>query len=181
MAQRSNLDKARTDELASSFHMQVLRPLLTLANESPNDALVVIQTIRGKLDALETLLGDAEPLQAGRSVGTAPTVINGSGDNAAGGRDEMEDIGRNQRSRVREMYLLEALSSDARPFSLQQLMRCLEEEGFGDASAAVVSQLHRMKKVGIIEQPANGMYVVTKEGLGHLRTLKASFGALVKG
>jgi DNA-binding PadR family transcriptional regulator len=59
-------------------------------------------------------------------------------------------------------------------------MRALEERGFSDGSAAIVSQLHRMKKLGIIEQPANGMYEVTQDGLGHLRKLKASFGALGK-
>jgi DNA-binding PadR family transcriptional regulator len=55
----------------------------------------------------------------------------------------------------------------------------LNQKGFTDSSGAVVSQLHRLKKLGLINQPANGMYEITLDGLGHLRKLRSSFGALV--
>lgn len=155
---------------------------MALATEAPGQAHEVIASIREKLDALELLLdGEGATGRQDASVGE----VNGS----AGGRPpgleilrvEIDDVGRNQRSRIREMTILEILSSESRPFSLQQIMRALEGDGFADGGAAVVSQLHRMKKVGIIEQPANGMYEITQDGLGHLRKLKGSFGALVRG
>jgi hypothetical protein len=37
-----------------------------------------------------------------------------------------------------------------------------------------------MKKLGVIDQPANGMYEITQDGLGHLRKLRSSFGALLR-
>ena len=192
------------DDLASYFQAHVLKPLLGLANEAPGDAQAVIRVIREKLDALETLLDGDEPsavLNEGvhGATATAPRGAAGSVDAAAangggrhgmdggvpGGRDEgsadLADIGRNQRSRVREMRLLEILSGEARPFSLQQLVHGLAEFGIQANGAAVVSQLHRMKKVGLIEQPANGMYEITQDGLGHLRKLRSSFGAFVRG
>ena len=79
-----------------------------------------------------------------------------------------------------EILLLEALAKEARAFPLGQLMRALEERGFSDGSPAVISQLHRMKKLGVIDQPANGMYEITQDGLGHLRKLRSSFGALLR-
>ena len=173
--QRTNQQINTSTEVTGQFQSRVLRPLLALATEAPQEAQALIGIIREKLDALETLLDGDSPSSPCMDGGLAEDGV------ADGGRSELDEIGRNQRSRVREMMLLDIMSSDARPFSLQQLMRALEDGGFDDASAAVVSQLHRMKKVGIIEQPANGMYEITQEGLGHLRKLKTSFGALVKG
>jgi len=77
--------------------------------------------------------------------------------------------------------MLEALAREARPFALQQVVAALDQRGVTDTSGAIVAQLHRLKKLGIIDQPANGMYEITDEGLGHLRRLRSSFGALLNG
>lgn len=170
--------------LGGVFHDDVLMPMLSAATEKPAEVRDLIAAIREKLDALDVLLdgyGSSTAIETaapnGRDAPAASRLEMAPGRQDA---SEPDEIGRNQRSRLREMALLETLSSDARPFSLQQLMRVLEERGFADGSAAIVSQLHRMKKLGIIEQPANGMYEVTQDGLGHLRKLRASFGALAR-
>ena len=57
-------------------------------------------------------------------------------------------------------------------------MSGLAGRGFRDTSSAVVSQLHRLKKLELIRQPAGstGMYEITNAGLGHARNLRSSFG-----
>lgn len=169
------------DDVLRQFQSQTVRPLLALATADPGEALRVIEVIREKLEALEKLLDGDESGSGSASSPMLQTAVSGGGAAGATHGAEHELIGRNQRSRIREMTLLQVLSSEARPFSLHQLIRSLEGDGFADGTAAVVSQLHRMKKVGIIEQPANGMYEITQDGLSHLRQLRASFGSLVKG
>ncbi|MFZ4806575.1 MAG: hypothetical protein ACOYLQ_04895 [Hyphomicrobiaceae bacterium] len=169
--------QAGLGQAAQAFNAEVLRPMLAASVDDPDAVRTLAAALREKLDALELLLADSET--PGRRL---PQRANGQAApdprSPAASRDE--DIGRNQRSRVREMTLLDILAAEARPFSLQQLMRALDDRGFAEGQPAVVSQLHRMKKVGVIEQPANGMYEVTEEGLAHLRKLKSSVGALVR-
>ena len=169
--------QAGLGQAVAAFSADVLRPMLAASVDDPDAVRVVVAAFREKLDALELLLGDSEtPTRGTPSRANGPAAPDPRA--AAGLRDD--DIGRNQRSRVREMTLLDILAAEARPYSLLQLMRALDDRGFAEGQPAVVSQLHRMKKVGVIEQPANGMYEVTEEGLAHLRKLKSSVGALVR-
>ena len=80
---------------------------------------------------------------------------------------------------MRELILLEALARETRAYTLQQLLAALEVKGFGDTGGAIVSQLHRLKKLGVINQPGSGLYEITDEGLSHLRKLRSSIGSLI--
>lgn len=164
-------------KLSDIFARQVFQPMFQRAPAAPGDVRQLIAEIRRQLDVLDEVIAIAEP---GRRDGSAVAAML---DTAAAGlppaADDLDDIGRNQRSRVRELVLLEAMARESRPYSLQQLLAALGQRGFGDTSGAVVSQLHRLKKLGLINQPANGMYEITLDGLGHLRKLRTSFGALV--
>jgi hypothetical protein len=171
--------------LSDVFHRSLFQPMFQKAPVTPGDVRQLIAEFRDKLDLLDKVIATAEQ---GRATGLDRVVAARPGPAiAATGLDEPEeaesddydDIGRNQRSRLRELQLLEAMARETRPYSLQQLLSALNQKGFTDSSGAVVSQLHRLKKLGLINQPANGMYEITLDGLGHLRKLRSSFGALV--
>lgn len=169
------------NHISRIFAEDVLKAMVDRVGSSPAGIKQLVSEIRGKLDALETL-ADAFPASAPR---TASRI--GSADSYAalgpvaddGDADDFDDIGRNQRSRLRELVLLEVMAKDHRAFALQQLMTALSSKGFADTNGAVVSQLHRLKRVGVVEQPGNGMYLITDAGLGHLRRLRSSFGDLL--
>lgn len=176
---------------AAVFAAEVFKPMFQRATTAPDDVIALMAEIREKLDALDTVIAACAGAGADGSGGSGGSV----GDRRAGAgwsggglvvpapdpRDGLDDVGRNQRSRLRELAILEALAREARPFALQQLTSLLETRGFADTSGAIVSQLHRLKKLGIINQPVNGMYEITDEGLGHMRRVRSSFGALVSG
>jgi hypothetical protein len=170
--------------LSDAFHRSLFQPMFQKAPHAPGDVRQLIAEFRDKLDLLDKVIAMAEQgrgngldrvAAAARSASAAPGLD--EPDEAEG--DDYDDIGRNQRSRLRELQLLEAMARETRPYSLQQLLSALAQKGFADSSGAVVSQLHRLKKLGLINQPANGMYEITLDGLGHLRKLRSSFGALV--
>jgi hypothetical protein len=163
------------------FAEDVLKAMVDRVGSSPAAIKQLAAEIRAKLDALETL-ADAFPGSGARpasKIGTADSyaALGPVGDDPDS--EDFDDIGRNQRSRLRELVLLEVMAKDHRAYALQQLMTALAAKGFSDSNGAVVSQLHRLKRVGIVEQPGNGMYVITDAGLGHLRRLRSSFGGLL--
>lgn len=171
-----------SSELAAKFQTAILLPLMSRAVVAPGEVHAFIDLIRDKLDALSSLLpsGSAsDPANAASHAGAFPASPGG---NAAipAQASEADDIGRNQRSRVREMVLLETLESEHHALPLQQLTKALKGANFDDTSSAIVSQLHRLKKVGVIDQPANGMYAITEAGLVHLRVLRKNFGPLIR-
>jgi len=166
--------------LSDAFHRSLFQPMFQKAPVAPADVRELIAEFRDKLDLLDKVIATAEQGRvsgAERSTAKAAFAVDDLGGGADG--DDFDDIGRNQRSRLRELQLLEAMARETRPYSLQQLLTALSQKGFTDSSGAVVSQLHRLKKLGLINQPASGMYEITLDGLGHLRKLRASFGALV--
>lgn len=174
------------------FASELFKPMLQRATLAPGDVRALIADFREKLDALDTVIAMCSDLDsagprasvAAAGAGSGPPGMNGRGPLASVGdehRDGLDEVGRNQRSRLRELAMLEALSREARPYALQQITAALEARGFEDTSGAVVSQLHRLKKLGIIDQPANGMYAITDQGLGHLRRMRSSFGSLLGG
>ena len=173
------------------FAAELFKPMFKLATTSPDAVQTLIAEFRDKLDALDTVIAacpeqpGARAVRSGRSNGAAygqPSLPHSSRATGSGAADELrDDVGRNQRSRLRELAMLEALAREARPYALQQITAAIDARGFSDTSGAIVSQLHRLKKLGIIDQPANGMYVITDQGLGHLRRLRTSFGGLMPG
>jgi hypothetical protein len=180
MGADSGEERAFVERLSEVFARELFQPMFRRAPESPSDVRALIADFRAKLDALDHVIETAGPgprLQLnGASAAREPDK---AADEADADTGELDDIGRNQRSRVRELVLLDALARETRPYSLQQLLAALAQKGFQDTSGAVVSQLHRLKKLGLINQPASGMYEITLDGLGHQRKLRTSFGALV--
>lgn len=171
------------NQISRIFAEDVLKAMVDRVGSSPAGIKQLVAEIRSKLDALETL-ADAFPASGAPA---RPQSKIGSADSYAalgpvadeGDGDDFDDIGRNQRSRLRELVLLEVMAKDHRAYALQQLMTALSAKGFADTNGAVVSQLHRLKRVGVVDQPGNGMYVITDAGLGHLRRLRSSFGGLL--
>ena len=168
-------------ELAVKFQTTILMPLMGRAVIAPEEAQALIEMMRDKLDTLASLMpnGHAVALASGATSGAAQRVATGMG-TVPETNSEADDIGRNQRSRVREMVLLETLESQHHAMPLQQLTKALKSANFDDTSSAIVSQLHRLKKLGVIDQPANGMYAISEEGLVHLRLLRKNFGPLIR-
>jgi hypothetical protein len=171
--------------LSGVFARELFQPMFKEAPQRAGDVRQLIAEFRQKLDALDLVIATCPDARPGNGVArTAPRETSdqdGSDAAFAGDGDDLDDIGRNQRSRLRELTLLEAMAKETRAYSLQQLLSALGQKGFADTSGAVVSQLHRLKKLGVVNQPANGMYEITDGGLGHLRKLRSSFGALIGG
>lgn len=175
-------------EVLSAFQSNVLGPIMRHAQQHPEDVKTCLSQLREKMDALEVVLADfgADGARATADVVQANPVLQTAFDQArsgaggAAGQQQADDIGRNARSRVRELKLLEALSKGDRAYTLSQLMAALALDGFTDTTeAAVVSQLHRLKKNDVINQPTNGLYEITDSGLVHLRKLRSSVGPLL--
>jgi hypothetical protein len=168
--------------LSDAFQRSVFQPMFQKAPLAPGDVRDLIAELRDKLDLLDRVIAMAEQGKAGASSGRAAAIVaaepRSSCEDSEIVSDGIDDIGRNQRSRVRELHLLDAMARETRAYSLQQLISALAQKGFSDSSGAVVSQLHRLKKLGLVNQPASGMYEITTDGLGHQRKLRSSFGAL---
>lgn len=173
----------RVAHIFAAFAREVFNPMVALNSVPASERRRLLEEIRRRLDVVEQVIATAEaatyppPAMGTSTPGIDLTELTAAETDADG--TGLDEIGRNQRSRVRELVLLEALSREAKAFSLQQLMGALTQRGFQDTSSAVVSQLHRLKKLDLIRQPAGaaGMYEITNAGLGHARTLRSSFGA----
>ena len=167
-------------ELAVKFQTTILLPLMGRAVVAPEEVQALIELMRDKLDTLASLIPNG-PAVAFASGVTGPAQRGAPGVTPVPeATSDADDIGRNQRSRVREMVLLETLESEHHAMPLQQLTKALKSANFDDTSSAIVSQLHRLKKLGVIDQPANGMYAITEAGLVHLRLLRKNFGPLIR-
>ena len=162
-----------SSRLVAAFEAHIQVPLMARVGVAPAEVTALIETLRSRLAALESLV-------PGQGAGRASVAfVNGAQMlEPQAAVVESDEIGRNQRSRVRELVLLESLEAEHHALALPQLTRALTEAGFDDTSAAIVSQLHRLKKLGVITQPANGMYVLTQEGVLHVRDLRRHFGHL---
>lgn len=183
----------------AAFVRDVFTPTLSRAASAPEEARAVMSEIRRKLDALEVAIepvgisSGADPMHdekaaqpAGVSAdqaatpernGDAPQPATQNGADKAG--EAYDDIGRNQRSKLRELTLLDFISRETRPYSLHQVMTELGGKGFDDNNSAVVSHLHRLKRLEVVDQPAPGMYQITTHGLSHLHKLRGDFGPLM--
>jgi len=168
----------RIAEVFAAFAREVFNPLIAMTGVPAEDRRQLVEEIRKRLDLVAQVIDTAEaavtyerPKQQGAALEAA--IADDIGESSA-----LDEIGRNQRSRVRELVLLETLGREAKAFSLQQLLGALSLRGFQDTPSAVVSQLHRLKKLELIRQPVGGtgMYEITNAGLGHVRTLRSSFG-----
>ncbi|MGE0024479.1 MAG: hypothetical protein AB7S70_12720 [Hyphomicrobium sp.] len=165
----------------AAFAREVFNPMVAMTGTAPAERRRLLDEIRGRLDIVEQVIETAEaaaypvtPL-----AGRMPLPVDEAANDTDVDGSALGDIGRNQRSRVRELVILEALALEAKAYSLQQVLSALAQRGFkDDTPSAVVSQLHRLKKLDLIRQPpgATGMYEITNDGLGHARTLRSSFG-----
>lgn len=166
--------------LLADFEKHVQVPLMGRVGAAPGEVKGLIETFRGRLAALEMLVPGQATIRfnGAQGGGFDGAGLNGGDAGEPASVFEPDDIGRNQRSRVRELVLLEALEAEHHALSLPQLTRALSEAGFDDTSAAIVSQLHRLKKLGVISQPANGMYGLTQDGVLHVRELRRNFAHL---
>jgi hypothetical protein len=169
----------RVANIFGAFAREVFTPMVaSLTGVPAAERRRLLDDIRRRLDIVEDVIATEEaaglPAQPPAALASVPDPEQ---DDDLSANDN--GLGRNQRSRVRELVLLEVLGRDAKAFSLQQLMNALAQRGFNDTPSAVVSQLHRLKKLELIRQPAGstGMYEITTEGLGHGRNLRSSFGA----
>ncbi len=96
---------------AAVFAAEVFKPMFQRATTAPDDVIALMAEIREKLDALDTVIaacagaGADGPGGTGRSVGDRRAGAGWSGGGlvlpAADPRDGLDDVGRNQRSRLR--------------------------------------------------------------------------------
>ncbi len=178
------------------FARELFQPMVERANIAPGEVQHLISEIRHKLNALEVVVATipgapqvetelgSSPHPALQAALESPVDPDRAPPNAGLAKttsdaDSFNDIGRNQRSRLRELTLLDFMSRENRAYTLQQVLNALNAKGFDDSSGAVVSQLHRLKKLGVTSQPAGGMYEITHDGLAHLHQLRASFGSML--
>jgi hypothetical protein len=173
----------RVAHIFAAFAREVFNPMVALGGVPAVERRRLLDEIRRRLDVVEQVIDTAEVASFPAQGLPASSAAFSGAEVAAGDTDDdnsaLDEIGRNQRSRVRELVILEALSQGAKAYALQQVMGALAQRGFkDDTPSAVVSQLHRLKKLGLITQPAGstGMYEITNAGLGHARTLRSSFG-----
>ncbi|HEX2843211.1 hypothetical protein [Hyphomicrobium sp.] len=172
----------KVTQIFAAFAREVFNPMVAMTGVPASERRRLLEEIRNRLDVVEQVIATSEagaypPAQTGAAAQSPMAPEHDAQDTDASALDE---IGRNQKSRVRELVLLETLAREAKAYSLQQLMGALGQRGFGDETpSAVVSQLHRLKKLELIRQPLGsaGMYEITNAGLGHARNLRSSFGA----
>lgn len=167
----------RLAPIFAAFVREVFTPLVTVSSTQPAEGRRILEEIRSRLAVIEGVIettSEAAIYAAPAGLSTRDFAAVDEADGAP-----LDEIGRNQRSRVRELVLLESLGRETKAYSLQQLMAALAQKGFQDSPSAVVSQLHRLKKLDLIRQPAGstGMYEITTAGLGHARSLRSSFGS----
>lgn len=166
----------RLAPIFSAFVREVFTPLVALSSTEPAEGKRILDEIRSRLD----LVADVIATTSEAASYAAPSALaKGAPPLEEADGAPLDEIGRNQRSRVRELLLLESLGRETKAYSLQQLMAALAMKGFQDSPSAVVSQLHRLKKLDLIRQPSGstGMYEITTAGLGHARSLRSSFGS----
>ena len=175
----------RVERIFAAFAREVFTPMVALNGVAAAERRQLLDEIRRRLDLVEQVIDTADVASyRGPAFAGASGAIGHADANDVDDASTLDEIGRNQRSRVRELVILEALSQDAKAYALQQIMVALAQRGFkDDTPSAVVSQLHRLKKLGLINQPAGstGMYEITNAGLGHARTLRSSFGPYLAG
>lgn len=178
----------RVTQIFAAFAREVFNPMVALSGVAGVERRKLLEDIRSRLDVVERVIETSEaatyPAPAFPPAGHAALPAEAASGDADADGSALGEIGRNQRSRVRELVILEALAHEAKAYSLQQVLNALAQRGFrDDTPSAVVSQLHRLKKLDLIRQPsgATGMYEITNDGLGHARNLRSSFGPYLPG
>ena len=151
----------------------------TLAASDPQGAVELISEIVEEANAIARYASIRLRRAAGSVPGAPSEPVSLAMVAPAQAYGEADDLGRNQKSRVREAVVLDIIQGNAGPCALSKLMSGLAARRIVVGQPAVVSHLHRLKLAGLITQPGNGFYDITSDGLGHLRKLRASLGSLV--
>lgn len=83
-----------------------------------------------------------------------------------------------QRSLARQIEILQMLDEVKGPIVLSRLHDRLIASGLSDNQAAVVTQISRMKKLGLVLGEAHGLYARTDAGANELIKLRRNYAAL---
>ena len=161
----------------------------TLANDWLNETLALIQkdpaAAKLAIDAMEDLTGKVKPVlelkigsDACDTVSSPPeTVDHGDGNapSTQGAQSESHGLTRNQLSKVRGVYLMDALTQGDTHHTLASIVSALKAHDFrtDDGSelteAAVRSHLHRLKMAGYVAMISSGVYQLTPDGFEYLQ------------
>lgn len=174
-------DEDDLEQIARIFRDDVLKPMMS-TGASPDEIKKLVKKLQVKLDALKVII-DADDAPA---VETQPaTQRDASEVTPAITSPEMilgDELGRNQRTRLRELVLLTVLEKEKKAYPLQQLLSDVNRQGFDATRSAIISQLNRMIADDYLETPSkgSGMYTITKDGLVHLQELRTNFAHLLR-
>ena len=171
-------------EIVWNFVKFVLAPLRDVRGESRVD---VLSQLRG-------LLADAErsPQNARKPVEEELTIepgfkIDGHANAQArpaaldGWLTSVKLWSDRERSIARELEVLRVLEESPGAVGVKRVCARMRALGLcpNDGDGAVVTQLSRLKKKGIVAKEAQGLYLGTAEGLGRLRKMRTLYGTLV--
>lgn len=162
---------------------------LKLISEDPQAAGAAFEDMKRYNDALRTAwelkVGSGDALRDVvvdiASVRGAPSVVPSAADETAD-----HGLTRNQVSKVRAVYLLEALARDGSNHPLSELHAELRADGFKDehgkdlTEAALRSHLFRMKEAGYVAIVSTGVYELTNAGFDYLKQERVAQKALVE-
>ena len=178
----SDGDEDDLEQIARIFRDDVLKPMMS-AGASPEEIKKLVARLQEKLDAFKTMndldgepsgeasaaTKTAKPYSAATSAITSPEMILG------------HELGRNQRSKLREIVLLLVLAQEQRAYPLHQLISEVDRHGLDSSKPAVISHLNRLISLGLLATPSkgSGMYSITPQGLTHLQRLRTDFGHLL--
>ncbi len=127
----------------------------------------------GKTGAAHGVVVDFVTHQGGAAVDNSP-------------RDETDGLTRNQRSKVRAVYLMEALAKGGPHHTLAALFAELRGYNFRDeqgnelTEAALRSHLFRMKDAGYVAIVSTGVYELTSDGFAHLQRERTAQQPLIE-
>lgn len=167
--------------------------------DDPEVALSLIESFQSDLEALQKVLrrrAERKARERGGSPPAAPPAFtpaagHSPGSVASHGTREAEatsggalgnfdgEIGRNQKSKVRELIVLSLLESKERSFSLKEVLNELNAHGMNPTNSAVVSQLHRLKGQDLVSVSGSGTYSFKADkASAYLRSLRRDFESL---
>ena len=191
--------EALVERWLREFRAGTVATLLDHINERPDQVRAFLAGAGEQLAALATLVGGADGSASAAALagqnGSQPGVEAHGAMSASGAATHavaraaglsgraaygIEQLGRNQRSRVREMLALEALAKAGGACTADELMVAVKDGGLVDTRDALNAQLHRIKKDGLVTQPDTGLYAITDKGRADATALRRIFGKFLE-
>lgn len=171
----------------------------SLANEWLDATLALIQkdpaAAKAAIDAMEDVTQKVRPVLALKTGETCAASREMSDAHAADvlpmpfdreRADGTHGLTRNQLSKVRAVYLMDALTKEGMHHTLATILAAVKAHNFrtddgGELTeAAVRSHLHRLKKSGYVTMISSGVYQLTKDGFDHLQRERIGQGPLIE-